>query len=165
MTRQEELYSMTGANLILVADELGVKVSCNKARTSLKEAKAKVIDRILKAEVSDEPEEVIENNTNEISSNEIELPETDLSAPEESIEEIVGQDSLEDQEADEKRTEDKAKKSKGQRGKLIEWNGKSQNLGAWARELEITRQTLYARLYIQNWEVEKAFTTPGRKAK
>ena len=160
MTRQEELYSMTGANLILVADELGVKVSCNKARTSLKEAKAKVIDRILEAEVSDEPEEVIENNTNEI-----EQPETDLSATEESIEEIVGQDSLEDQEADEKRTEDKAKKSKGQRGKLIEWNGKSQNLGAWARELEITRQTLYARLYIQNWEVEKAFTTPGRKAK
>ena len=54
------------------------------------------------------------------------------------------------------------KEEKKSRGKMIEWNGKSQNLGAWAKELGFTRQTLYARLYLQNWDVEKAFTTPGR---
>lgn len=150
MTREEQLYSMTGANLILVADKLGVKVSANKTRTGLKEAKSKVIERILAAEAK-----LTEQETQE----QAETKET------ESIEEIVGQDSLEDQEADEKRAEEKPKKKKGQRGKLIEWNGKSQNLDAWAKELGFTRQTLYARLYIQNWEVEKAFTTPARKAK
>lgn len=42
-----ELESMKGAELISYADKLGVKVSCNKARTSLKESKAKVIDKIV----------------------------------------------------------------------------------------------------------------------
>lgn len=149
MTREEKLYSMTGATLILVADKLGVKVSANKTRTSLKEAKINVVKRILEAEAKLSEQEAAEQ------------PESEES---ESIEEFAGQDSLEDQEADEKRLK-KESKSKGQRGKLIEWNGKSQNLDAWAKELGFTRQTLYARLYIQNWEVEKAFTTPGRKAK
>lgn len=149
MTREDKLYSMTGANLILIADKLGIKVSANRTRTGLKEAKSKVIERILEAEAK-----LAEENTEQLESKESE-----------SIEEIVGQDSLEEQEADQKKFEEKPKKQKGQRGKLIEWNGKSQNLDAWARELGFTRQTLYARLYIQNWDVEKAFSTPGRKAK
>lgn len=153
MTRQEKLLSMTGRNLIEVADALGVKVSCNRPRTGLKEAKGAVIERILEAEAKLAAEQVNE-----------EVEEVEEAA-EESIEEIIGQDSLEDQEADKKKAEKKAAKPKGQRGKQIEWNGKSQNLDAWAKELGMTRQTLYARLYIQNWEVEKAFTTPGRKAK
>ena len=90
--------------------------------------------------------------------------------PTETIEEFAGQDSLEDQEADAKKVEasknkDNGPKEKKARGKLIEFNGKSMNLNEWAKELGMTRQTLYARLYIQNWDVEKAFTTPGRKAK
>ena len=93
-----------------------------------------------------------------------------ITVKEESIEEIVGQDSLEDQAKDMERVETKKSetpkenKSRG-KGKQIEFNGKSMNLNEWARELNMTRQTLYARLYIQNWDVEKAFTTPGRKAK
>lgn len=90
-------------------------------------------------------------------------PEADSSAPEETIEEIVGQDSLEEQERDEKEIE--KPKEKKSRGKMIEYDGRSMNLNDWAKELGFTRQTLYARLYIQNWDVEKAFTTPGRKAK
>lgn len=85
--------------------------------------------------------------------------------PAESIEEIVGQDTIEEQERDEKPVAPKEKKSRGAKGKQIEFNGKSMNLNDWAKELGMTRQTLYARLYIQNWDVEKAFTTPGRKAK
>lgn len=88
--------------------------------------------------------------------------------PVESIEEMVGQDTIEEQERDEKSFEaekPKEKKSRGAKGKQIEFNGKSMNLNDWAKELGMTRQTLYARLYIQNWDVEKAFTTPGRKAK
>ena len=44
---REKLESMKGAELIAYADKLGVKVSCNKERTSLKESKAKVIDKIV----------------------------------------------------------------------------------------------------------------------
>jgi hypothetical protein len=58
-------------------------------------------------------------------------------------------------------TEEKPKK---QRGKdLIEWNGKTQNLSQWAKELGMPGQTLFARIHLSNWSVEKAFTTPVKK--
>ena len=44
---REKLESMKGSELIAYADKLGVKVSCNKARTGLKESKAKAIDKIV----------------------------------------------------------------------------------------------------------------------
>ena len=52
MTREDMLISMNGAMLIGVADKLGVKVACNRTRTALKEAKAKVVARILEAEAA-----------------------------------------------------------------------------------------------------------------
>ena len=52
MTREDMLIAMNGATLIGVADKLGVKVACNKTRTALKEAKAKVVARILEAEAA-----------------------------------------------------------------------------------------------------------------
>ena len=55
------------------------------------------------------------------------------------------------------------KKPSNKKQDLIEYNGKVQNLSAWAKELEMPGQTLYARLHISNWTVEKAFTTPVRK--
>lgn len=51
-----------------------------------------------------------------------------------------------------------AKTSKPKRGALIEYNGKSQNICAWADELGISANTLYGRLYKLGWPVEKAFT-------
>lgn len=55
---------------------------------------------------------------------------------------------------------------KKQRGKdLIEYNGKTQNLSQWAKELGMPGQTLFARLRISNWPVEKAFTTPVKTRK
>jgi hypothetical protein len=60
MTREDKLIAMNGAMLIEVADKLGVKVSCNKTRTSLKEAKAKVVARILEAEAA-----LLDDTTNE----------------------------------------------------------------------------------------------------
>ena len=44
------------------------------------------------------------------------------------------------------------------RGALIEFNGKSQNICAWAKELGVSANTLYGRLYKLGWSVEKAFT-------
>lgn len=45
------------------------------------------------------------------------------------------------------------------RGALIEFDGKAQNICAWGKELGISPNTLYGRLYKMNWPVEKAFTT------
>lgn len=56
-------------------------------------------------------------------------------------------------------------KPTAKRGALIEFEGKSQNICAWGKELGISPNTLYGRLYKMNWSVEKAFTTPGKKRK
>lgn len=55
--------------------------------------------------------------------------------------------------------EEEYKQPTPKRGALIEWNGKSQNICAWGKELGISPNTLYGRLYKMNWSVEKAFTT------
>lgn len=48
------------------------------------------------------------------------------------------------------------------RGALIEWNGKAQNICAWGKELGISANTLYGRIYKMGWDVDKAFTTKPR---
>ena len=57
---REKLESMNGAELIVYADNLGVKVDCNKTRKQLKESKKNVIDRILAFEASQVKKEVVE---------------------------------------------------------------------------------------------------------
>ena len=68
---REKLESMKGSELIAYADKLGVKVSCNKERTSLKESKAKAIDKIVAFE-----SEV--NNTTPVSDNSINKEYTNI---------------------------------------------------------------------------------------
>lgn len=60
---RKELEAMKGSELISYADKLGVKVSCNKERTGLKEAKSKVIDKILTFE-SGVNDTIYNNSTN-----------------------------------------------------------------------------------------------------
>lgn len=52
MTREEKLTTMRAKDLIDLAISLGVKVNTNPAKTSLKEARAKVIAKIIAAETS-----------------------------------------------------------------------------------------------------------------
>lgn len=60
---KEKLEYMKGSELISYADKLGVKVSCNKERTSLKESKAKVIAKIVAFETEHKSkEEKVERN-------------------------------------------------------------------------------------------------------
>lgn len=46
------------------------------------------------------------------------------------------------------------------RERLIEYNGKAQNLTKWAVELNIPYYCLRSRLNCLKWTVDKAFTTP-----
>lgn len=43
--------------------------------------------------------------------------------------------------------------------RLITFNGKTQSLSQWSREVNINRRTLHDRLFKFNWSVEKALTT------
>lgn len=45
----------------------------------------------------------------------------------------------------------------------VSYNGKILNLTQWSKELGIARRTLWARLEVYGWTVEKAFTTPSKK--
>lgn len=78
-------------------------------------------------------------------------------------EQTSDQDNINDQEEPENATENESEAQndaplKPKRGALIEYNGKSQNVCAWAKELGISANTLYGRLYKLGWTVEKAFS-------
>lgn len=47
--------------------------------------------------------------------------------------------------------------------RLIEYNGKTQTLNAWAKELGVRHQTLYYRIVMKGWEIDKAFEAPTKK--
>ena len=176
MTREEKLYAMNGATLITIADGLGVKVKCNRTRSGLKEAKSAVIERILAAENAAAKNEAEENVHQ---SEEIYQPE-EIPAPA-PVSDITHEDEWEDDSYDEK--QEKAAESdqaaekevnkkkvtkagnkgpKPGRGAQLEYDGRSQNICAWAKELGISANTLYGRIYRMGWSIEKAFTTPGR---
>ena len=140
MTRIEELSTMKGPQLIALADELGVKVKCNRKKMQLVEAKAALIERILAFETAQEVEE----------------PETQAE-----VEEV--ETTKEEENTDEQPEAEEVIPPTPKRGQPIEWNGKAQNICAWAEELGISANTLYGRLYKLGWTVEKAFTTKGRR--
>ena len=136
MTDKERLICMTGEMLIKKADSLGIKVKCNRTRTQLKESKAAVADRILEAQrINEETDKIIAEQNEEIA----EQKEAEKEAKELIL------------------AEEKTASAKPKRGQLIEYNGKSQNICAWAKELGISANTLYGRLYRLNWPIEKAF--------
>lgn len=160
MTREDKLFSMTGPTLIKVADELGVKVACNKARTKLTEAKAKVIDRILAAEAEiaeAETEEVIEETevTEEIPANTL----VETPAPEKPIAVVVDED-------EEPAPEEKQVKKPSLKLKELTFEGRTQTIKEWAAELEMPWPTLYDRVNRNGWSVEEALTIPlGQRRK
>lgn len=85
---------------------------------------------------------------------------------EESVEEVEDVEEDQPEETPEPETEEKlVEKPKPKRGALIEFDGRSQNICAWGKELGISANTLYGRIYKMGWSVERAFTTPSRKTK
>lgn len=49
------------------------------------------------------------------------------------------------------------------RNAQLQFDGRAQNICAWAKELGISANTLYGRIYKMGWSIEKAFTTPTKK--
>lgn len=183
LTREERLWTMKGQDLIKAADKVGVKVKCNRVRTQLKEAKENVIARILEAE------HIVEeiNKAEEEKEKEEKLEKE----AEDEVKAMYGDDQDDQDDQDDKNNiyndqedqEDKnniyndqndkpadtdgkfeqVKKPAPKRGAQLEYDGRSQNICAWAKELGISANTLYGRIYKMGWSIEKAFTTPSRK--
>lgn len=167
MTREEQLYSMTGANLIIVADKLGVKVAANKTRTALKEAKAKIIERILAAEATqtEEAEEIREEFTSE----EVEEIEARVaygesfdSAMQSVIEAASEEHIAESEEVSEEPKQNAKPKTKKTNLKHTEltYKGETKSIRAWAEQLEMPWPTLYDRVNRNGWSVEDAIEIP-----
>ena len=156
MTREDKLYSMTGKTLIMKADELGVKVNCNKARTALKEAKSAVIERILAVENAAEETEVEE--TEEVTTCDEIIEQTTIEEPQAESEEV----------SEEPKEKHKARNKKPNL-KLTEltYNGETKSIREWAKELEMPWPTLYDRVNRNGWTVEEAIEIPlgGRRKK
>ena len=163
MTREEKLYSMRMQDLVVVAEKLGIKINTKAAKTA-------AIEKILAAEEMNKQnekelkKEEAENDAYvaEIMQQKKELgievakidPENDsIEIISETPAKLVPMPGTEDPDWGKKHYASKPK-----RGALIEYNGKSQNICAWAKELNKSANTLYSRIYILGWDVEKAFT-------
>jgi hypothetical protein len=145
MTREERLISMRGVDLIEVGEKLGLKITKN----DLKKGKLAVVHMILKAEDEaweDQPAPKAEPISIIKPDDLVPMPGSELD-PEEGREKARKQSI--------KKTEDLPKPKRGQ---LIEYNGKAQNICAWAKELGKNANTLYGRIYKLGWSVEDAFT-------
>lgn len=176
MTREDKLYSMTGKTLIMKADELGIKVNCNKARTALKEAKSAVIERILAVENAAEE---IEASTEEFTSEEAEEIEARVACGEtidgamqtviEDHETITEEPQTESEEVSEEPKEKHKARNKKPNLKLTEltYDGETKSIREWAKELEMPWPTLYDRVNRNGWTVEEAIEIPlgGRRKK
>lgn len=133
MTREEKLYSMRMQDLVKIADKLGIKINT-------KAAKSKAIETILAAE------EMNKQNENELKKEE--AATVKIEEPK-----LVPMPGTEDPNWGKKHYTSKSKK-----GELIEYNGKAQTLTQWAKELNKPAQTLYYRIKMKGWDIEKAFT-------
>lgn len=150
MTREEKLWSMRMADLKTLADKLGVKINT-------KAAKEKAIQKILEAENwednSYEEKQKKAAESDKIAENAVNKKKAVFSK------DITGKTyyhGFQDTPPE--------KKSSGRNAQL-EFNGKSQNICAWAKELGISANTLYGRIYKMGWSIDKAFTTPTRPIK
>lgn len=135
MTLEQRLYSMRMVDLAAFAEKHGVKI--NK-----KGSKAIAIDKIL-MEMDDEIDEVEDQKA------EVE------------IEEKLTEQEIEQPTEDQKKNPDPVEKTETpapKRGALLEYNGKAQNICAWAKELGKSANTLYGRIYKLGWSIEDAFT-------
>lgn len=148
MTREDKLYSMRMQDLVNVAENLGIKINT-------KASKSKAIEKILAAE------EMNKKNEKEVAKEEtvkIEEPERLRKLREERNKaetEVLTETAKAVKKIVEK--SEPAEKPERKRGALIEYKGKAQNICAWARELGVSANTLYSRIYILGWDVEKAF--------
>ena len=107
------------------------------------------------AEVETVVEEVVAEEPQVIAEEPVAEADVNTQTEEESAPEV--KEVAQDDEPDEK-VQRKNKK------RLLDYNGKTQTLNAWAKELGIRHQTLYNRIVMKGMDVAEAFEMPIKKA-
>lgn len=184
MTREEELWSMTGNTLLTVAEKLGIATT----KSALKKGKEPLIDKILEAEKK------LENGSNkkptEASKKEAkssdamtEILEDDKKASKiaKTIRKIYNDEVVPKKEkkvkkevkkevktSETKKEVKKEVKTSGTRSNLklkeLTYKGKTKSIREWAEELNMPWATLYDRVNRNGWTTEEAIETPlGQK--
>ena len=169
MTREEKLYSMTGAMLIEVGAKIGVKITKN----DLKKGKGKVIAKIMEAEAAKaqaEAAEVEEAQVEEIA----EAPTTTAEFLEAVSDVLDGkkktrkpktrseapQITNEGSEEDGKQKAKASTKRANLKLRELTYNGETKSIKEWAAEKNMPWPTLYDRVNRNGWTVEDAIETP-----
>lgn len=153
-TREEILLATKGAELIKIADKLGIKVNCNKERTQLKTSKGIVIKKILEVEKELEKkakkeEKKVEKKATKKATEKVEkTPEQIAEAKAKRKAKRLETHALNMAATKELRESD-----------AYTFNGKTQTLTEWSKELGILRKNLYRRIHYKGWTIERAFTT------
>lgn len=156
MTREDKLYTMRMQDLVVLAEKLGIKINT-------KAAKSKAVEKILEAEkIAAEQNAQTDNWEKEADAEKAamkkkqaennKIAENAMNKKQPKLVPMPGADKLADLKAE------VTGKPAPKRGALIPYNGKSQNICAWAKELGKSANTLYARIYKLGWTIEKAFT-------
>ena len=150
----KNLNEMKSKELKEMAKELGVKNWWTLKKNDLINEIAIAIgdkeDAGEEVNVDEIVEDITETHEDAPESIETESHETNQDAPEnEPDDDVTSPENVEE-------------KPTPKRGALIAFNGKEQNICAWAKELGISPNTLYGRIYKMNWTIERAFTTPAR---
>lgn len=161
MTREDKLWTMKMQDLVGVAEKLGIKINT-------KAAKSQAIEKILKAEAS-QSKEMVKEKMKSRKNKLVPMPGTtdpDWGKKHYSNDDIAGDGTPLAEVGKEIAAQAKEKANqviKPKRGALIPYNGKSQTITEWSKELNISIKTLYGRLYELNWPIEKAFTYSRKK--
>lgn len=180
MTYREKLISKRMVDLKKLADEYSVKINEKGSKAVAADKVIKKIFETLRTEFTDEEIEKIkadlDNNITltaalekaraasyekPAKSEEIEKPEE----PEEPNDVDTPPEREKPATPENPKGSNSNGKDKPKKGAQLEFDGRSQNICAWAKELGISANTLYGRIYKMGWSVEKAFTTPSRASK
>lgn len=183
MTYKEKLISKRMVDLKKLADEYSVKINEKGSKAVAADKVIKKIFETLRTEFTDEEIEKIKadldnNVTLTAALEKARVASYEKPAKSEEIEKSEESEKAEEPnnvdtppELEKPATDEKSEgsnfngKAKPKKGVQLEFDGRSQNICAWAKELGISANTLYGRIYKMGWSVEKAFTTPSRSSK
>lgn len=150
----EALKTMKVNELKAIAKEKNIKGWWDMKKVELIDA----IEALAEELIAKEPivKEVVE---------EVEVPETVAETISEAPEEVEAEDNVDvkvDEENVSESTEEAHRKNKK---RLIEYNGETKTLTAWAKDLGIRHQTLYNRIVMKGMDPAEAFEMPLKKGK
>lgn len=149
----KELKTMKVNEIKNIARAMGIKGWWDMKKAQLIEA----IENHQQTEPSIEDEPIVEEHIEEHIEERVE--EVASEAPK-TTEVITNETNRENEENVSETTQSAHRKNKK---RLIEYNGKTQTLTAWAKELGIRHQTLYNRIVMKGMEPSEAFEMPIKK--